>query len=116
VVVDGVGAVALPTPPVGAAYHKRLLPVAVKALAVAFWQYVTGLDTVGAAGIAFTVKLIGIAALEHPPALVTNREPLKVVVLVTVGIPLIVIDAPREVEGTSGVSPAACAAASQLIL
>ena len=38
VVVEGVGAVALPTPPVATVYHNRLLPVAVKAMAVEFWQ------------------------------------------------------------------------------
>ena len=36
VVVLGVGAVELPTPPVAAVYHFKLEPVAVKALAVAF--------------------------------------------------------------------------------
>ena len=34
--VDGVGAVALPVPPVGTVYHKRLEPVAVNGTAVAF--------------------------------------------------------------------------------
>ena len=38
VAVEGIGAVALPTPPVAAVYHNRLLPVAVKAMAVKFWQ------------------------------------------------------------------------------
>ena len=34
--VLGVGAVALPTPPVATVYHFKLVPVAVNALAVAF--------------------------------------------------------------------------------
>jgi hypothetical protein len=55
VVVEGVGAVLLPVPPVATVYHKRLVPVAVNAVAVAFKQYVTGLVTVGAAGAGFTV-------------------------------------------------------------
>jgi hypothetical protein len=38
VVVDGVGAVEEPVPPVAAVYHKRFGPVAVNATAVAFWQ------------------------------------------------------------------------------
>ena len=38
VAVDGVGAVALPVPPVATVYHSRLVPVAVNAVAVAFWQ------------------------------------------------------------------------------
>ena len=36
VVVDGVGAVAVPVPPVAVVYHSRLLPVAIKGIAVAF--------------------------------------------------------------------------------
>ena len=50
VVVTGVGAVGEPAPPVNVVYHNKLAPVAVKADAVAFWQYVTGLVTVGAEG------------------------------------------------------------------
>ena len=46
--VNGVGAVADPTPPVAVLYQSKLVPVAVKAVAVAFWQYVTGVVTVGA--------------------------------------------------------------------
>ena len=38
VAVEGIGAVALPIPPVATVYHNRLLPVAVKAMAVEFWQ------------------------------------------------------------------------------
>jgi len=38
VAVEGVGAVELPTPPVVTVYHNRLLPVAVKSMAVVFWQ------------------------------------------------------------------------------
>ena len=34
VVVEGVGAVALPVPPVATVYHNKLLPVAVSATAV----------------------------------------------------------------------------------
>ena len=55
VVVTGVGAVALPVPPDAAVYHNRLVPVAVNAAAVLFWQYTTGVVTAGAPGIAFTV-------------------------------------------------------------
>jgi len=58
VVVEGVGAVALPTPPVAAVYHNRFVPVAVSGTAVAPWQYVTGLVTVGAAGNAVTFTVI----------------------------------------------------------
>ena len=38
VVVDGVGAVADPVPPVGTVYHNKFEPVAVSGTAVAFWQ------------------------------------------------------------------------------
>ena len=65
VVVDGVGAVVLPVPPVATVYHKRLVPVAVSAVAVAFWQYVTGLAAVGAAGIAFTFTVIAALGLSQ---------------------------------------------------
>ena len=47
-----------PVPPVAAVYHNNPLPVALSALAVALWQYVTGVVTVGAAGVAFTVTVI----------------------------------------------------------
>ena len=36
VVVEGVGAVALPVPPDATVYHNKLFPVAVSAVAVAF--------------------------------------------------------------------------------
>ena len=36
--VEGTGAVALPVPLMATEYHWRLLPVAVKAVAVVFWQ------------------------------------------------------------------------------
>ena len=36
--VDGIGAVAVPVPPVAAVYHSRLVPVAVSAVAVPPWQ------------------------------------------------------------------------------
>ena len=38
VVVEGIGAAAVPVPPVAVVYHNRLLPVAVSAVAVPFWQ------------------------------------------------------------------------------
>ena len=36
--VDGVGAVALPVPPVAVVYHNNAVPVAVNGTAVAPWQ------------------------------------------------------------------------------
>jgi len=62
VLVTGVGAVALPVPPVAAVYHFKLLPVAVNGVADEFTQY-DGLLTVGADGVAFTVPV------PHPCAL-----------------------------------------------
>ena len=56
-VVIGVGAVADPMPPVAVLYQSKLVPEAVKAVAVAFWQYVTGVVTVGA-GVTFIVTVI----------------------------------------------------------
>jgi len=58
VAVLGVGAVALLVPPVATVYHNRFVPVAVNAVAVACWQYVTGVVTVGAAGVVFTFTAI----------------------------------------------------------
>ena len=57
VVVNGVGAIADPVPPVAAVYHNRLVPVADNADAIAFKQYTTGVVTVGAAVNAFTVTV-----------------------------------------------------------
>jgi len=37
-VVNGIGAVTLPVPPVAAVYHNEDVPVDVKAVAVAPWQ------------------------------------------------------------------------------
>ena len=58
VAVDGVGAVAEPVPPVAVVYHSNPVPVAVSAVAVAPWQYVTGVVTVGADGVAVTFTTI----------------------------------------------------------
>ena len=52
-------------PPVATLYHFKAVPVAVKAVAVAFWQYVTGLVTVGAAGMALTVTASGALGLSQ---------------------------------------------------
>ena len=38
VVVEGVGAMIVPVPPVAKVYQSRLVPVAVSAVAVVFWQ------------------------------------------------------------------------------
>jgi hypothetical protein len=57
--VDGVGATGSPVPPVGDVYHKRFEPVAVSGEAVAPWQYVTGVITVGADG-ELTVTVVAV--------------------------------------------------------
>ena len=57
-VVTGVGAVDVPTPPVATVYHNKLVPVALKGTAVAFWQYTTG-DVVGAGGVVCTATTSG---------------------------------------------------------
>ena len=44
-------------PPVAILYQSKLVPVAVKAVANAFWQYVTEVVTVGA-GVTFMVTVI----------------------------------------------------------
>ena len=63
--VDGVGAVELPVPPEETVYHNKLVPVAVKAEAVAPVQYFTGLVTMGAAGVVTTV-MVEVAIPEQP--------------------------------------------------
>jgi len=70
VAVDGVGAVELPVPPVATVYHRRVVPVAVIGTAVSFWQYCTGVVTVGAAGRALTVTTICALGPSHPLAFV----------------------------------------------
>ena len=64
--VVGVGAVALPVPPLGTVYHFNEDPVAVRAVAVAFWQYTTGLVTVGAAGVGVTFTAMVARGLSQP--------------------------------------------------
>ena len=82
----GVGAVALPVPPVAAVYHKRLVPVAVNALAVASIQYEKGI-TVGAEGEALIVTSIFALALSQLLAFefVTQYEVVPAVVVLGVG-------------------------------
>ena len=66
VVVDGVGVVVLPVPPLAAVYHFKEVPVAVKADALVFWQQLTGLVTVGAVGKALTVTTMLALGLSQP--------------------------------------------------
>jgi hypothetical protein len=63
--VLGVGAIEVPVPPVLVKYHNKFVPVAVKATAVAPWQYVTGEVTVGAAVVAVTVTVIAALGLSQ---------------------------------------------------
>ena len=70
VLVTGVNAVEEAVPPVETVYHFRLEPVAVSAVAVPYWQYVTGVVTTGAAGIAFTTTLIAVRSLSQLPEVV----------------------------------------------
>ena len=58
VAVLGVGAVTEPVPPVAVEYQSKFVPVAVSAVAAVFWQYVTGVTTIGAAGVAVTFTTI----------------------------------------------------------
>ena len=65
--VDGIGAVAEPVPPVGVVYHSNPVPVAISAVAVAPWQYVTGDVTVGAGVIAIMVTVMAALGLSQLP-------------------------------------------------
>ena len=62
----GTGGVELPVPPVAVKYQRRFVPLAVRATAVVFWQYVMGVTTVGAAGGAVTFTVIEVLGPSHP--------------------------------------------------
>ena len=66
----GVGAAVLAVPPVAVVYHFKLLPPADNAVAAEPEQYSTGLDTVGAEGVALIITLIDVLALSQPKLLV----------------------------------------------
>ena len=66
VAVDGVGAVALPVPPVAVVYHNNAVPVAVNGTAAAPWQYVTGVVTPGADGVAIIVTVMASLGPSQP--------------------------------------------------
>ena len=66
VAVLGTGAAATPVPPVAFVYQSRLLPVAVQAVAVAFWQYVMGDVTVGAGVLVVILTVIVARGPSHP--------------------------------------------------
>jgi hypothetical protein len=84
VVVEGVGAITLPVPPVAVVYQSSPVPVAVSEVAVSFWQYVTGV-TAGASGKAFTVTTISALGLSQPIVWLTQYEVLPVVTVEGVG-------------------------------
>jgi hypothetical protein len=84
VVVEGVGAITLPVPPVAVVYHNSPVPVAVREAAVSFWQYVTGV-TAGAGGKAFTATIISALGLSQPIVWLTQYEVLPVVAVEGVG-------------------------------
>ena len=63
--VFGVGAVAVGELPVEDVDQRRLLPVAVNGTALLYWQYLTGVTTVGADGVG-TI-----------PVIVTDAVPLQ---------------------------------------
>ena len=63
--VEGVGAAALPVPPVAVVYQSRLLPVAVSGAAVLPIHRLTGLLTVGAPGV-ICGRMVMVAAIAVP--------------------------------------------------
>ena len=64
--MTGVGAVALPVPPI-VVYHSRFVPVAVSGTATAFWQYV-GEAAAGAVAPGFMVTVTVVGVLSQLPA------------------------------------------------
>lgn len=68
VVVEGVGAADVPVPPVAVVYQSSDVPVAVSANAGAASQITTGLVTVGAAGVGFTVTETAVRGPSQPAA------------------------------------------------
>lgn len=65
IIVEGVGAVEEPMPPVAVAYHNKPVPFAISGLAVAPWQSCTGVVTTGALGRGFTVTTMGTRGLSQ---------------------------------------------------
>jgi hypothetical protein len=62
--------VVTPTPPVGVVYHNKVLPavaVAVRATAVAPWQYIGDAPTIGAAGVGVIVVVNNTLGLLSQP-------------------------------------------------
>ena len=75
-VVGGVGAVVLPVPPLGTVYQYSVLlvaAVAVRAVAVAFWQKLTGEVATGAAGVGLTVAVTVVAGEVQPDKVAVTR-------------------------------------------
>ena len=66
VLVDGMGAVAVPVPPDAVVYQSRFVPVAVNALAVAFSQYTTGVVITGITGAGSIVTVVAVLGLSQP--------------------------------------------------
>jgi hypothetical protein len=93
--VDGVGAVALPTPPVALLYHNKLLPVAVSGAEGAPWQYFTGLLTTGAAGVLLTVTVMDDLGLSQEPVDWLTQY-ISVVSLVVGGVGAVALPVPPE--------------------
>lgn len=77
VAVLGVGATAELTPPTDTVYHNKLLPVAVKALAVAPMQYPTVLVTVGGTGEARMFTSIWTCGVELAHPVIDDIAPTK---------------------------------------
>lgn len=65
VVVEGVGAVGVPAPPVAVVYHNKFDPPAVNVEGASYWQYPTGVVTVGAVGAAKTVNVTSVRSDTH---------------------------------------------------
>jgi hypothetical protein len=100
--VEGVGAVALPVPPVATVYHNSPAPVAVRGAAVAPWQYVTGVVTVGASGKAFTIREV-VAVLEQLPLVTvysTVTVPAVRPVTTPPGLVMLAVPVPATIDQT----------------
>jgi hypothetical protein len=106
VVVEGVGAITLPVPPVAVVYHNSPVPVAVSEAAVSFWQYCTGV-TAGASGKAFTVTTNSALGLSQPNVWLTQYEVLPVVAVEGVGAVTLPVPPVAEVYHNNPVPVAA---------
>lgn len=97
--MEGVGAVELPTPPEAVEYHNRFVPVAVKGVAAAPWQYFTGVVTTG--GATLVTVTVNVAVVAHCPTAGVKVYVVVAVLLTVAGLQVPAIPL-SDMEGRMG--------------